>query len=677
MLQQREDGVVRRANRKRRQERPAGAAGERADAMKRYAVGLSLAAVFVLAACATLPGSAASGVAAGIFARGAIGRVLTVPLYEGDGGAGIRLVVLPPEAQGEVPVYLPLYIQGLLNSNFRRYSALTLVDRQDLEKIIAERDLAAGGGFSDADLVHIGDLTGAQYILFGTIQRLSGGKYALRLSITGPAGGKRQAAFSGNGKLARIEGNGALINEASADLLSQLGVRLTEAGRAGLLGGNVFHAQAESALARGAAAESAGSQVEALFNFSRAASLDPSMPEALSRLQQVSASISGGSVSKRIVSDIQARDRWLEAMRETARFFDGRPPFEIIFDPSLTQESANYARRTATLGMHVALDTSEAGFAALNVMLEGLESTGRRGAWGFAPWPFLDVQPPAAGTKLFNGKRDFTVTLEALLLNEQGRRVGKGSVTLKSGEIPFRAGDKRIVPPASRFGMLRFTKVKADDLTPALTIVINSVNRIPFRTLSNTGYMRIAAGAVAERAKRTRQLDADPEIVRYTQAITKNPDDGAAYKSRGFAYYNKQDYDKAIVDYTQALRIDPNDAAVYYFRGFAYYSKQDYDRAIADYTQALRIDPDYVDAYSNRGFVYYRKQDYDRAIADYTQALRVDPDYADAYYNRGNAYSGKDDYDKAIADYTQSLRINPEDAFARKNRGFAYHRKQD
>jgi hypothetical protein len=55
-------------------------------------------------------------------ARGAIGRVEAVssgPMFEGDGGKKIRLAVLAPEAQGTVPEYLPVYVQGLLNNNFK------------------------------------------------------------------------------------------------------------------------------------------------------------------------------------------------------------------------------------------------------------------------------------------------------------------------------------------------------------------------------------------------------------------------------------------------------------------------------------------------------------------------------------------------------------------------------
>jgi hypothetical protein len=122
------------------------------------AFGLLPVLIAIAAGCSSLAGGAGAseeGVSAsglGISARGAIGAVaadVMGPLYEGDGGAEIRLAVLAPEAMGAVPEYLPVYTQGLLNNNFKKYSGLTLIDRQNLDKIIAEQDLAANNRFSD------------------------------------------------------------------------------------------------------------------------------------------------------------------------------------------------------------------------------------------------------------------------------------------------------------------------------------------------------------------------------------------------------------------------------------------------------------------------------------------------------------------------------------------------
>jgi len=438
-----------------------------------------------------------------ISAPGAVGGLRTSPtgpLFSGDGGANIRLAILAPQVQGEAPGYLPIYIQGLLNNNFKKYSAVNLIDRQNLDRIISEQNLAANGRFSDNDFVRIGNLTNAQYFLFGTIQKLSGNRYVLQLSVTDSSRGVIRANVMKEGTLAQLEGRGTLINEATAELLSQLGIQLTETGLRTLLAGNSSTVQAETGLARGITAQAGGSEVEALFNYTQAITFDPSQIEALSRLNSLSSTISGGTISQRIVNDIQARDRWLEVFKETVRFFDAHPPFEIIFDPNLIQiGETNYARRTANIGMRIVLDPSQAGFDALNALLEGLEKTERRNVWGFSGWPLADITPITPGTVVFGGNNNFSCRVEVALINEVNKTISNGSVTLTTERIAFLIGDKKITPSSSVFNVVNFQNVKAEDLTPTLTIVIRSVNGIPSRELSASGYMKIETGDVEKR----------------------------------------------------------------------------------------------------------------------------------------------------------------------------------
>lgn len=435
--------------------------------------------------------------ASGISAQAAIGRMKTDsgPPYEGNGGSSIRLAVLLPEPLGDVPGYLPVYIQGLLNYNFRKYSDITLLERQNLETLLKEQEFAANGRFSETDYVRIGNLTNSQYLLMGKIQKLTGDTYSLQLSITNTSTGVNRSFFMKNGTLSQIERTGSLINEASAELLAGLGVRLTPSGRASLLAGNASAIQAETGLARGIVAQESGESVTALFNYTQAVIFDPGQLESLTRLGSVSTSISEGTISQRIVNDLLARDRWLEVFRETAAFFNQHPPFEIIFDPNLIQEGeTDYARRTANLAMRVSLSPSNAGFQALNVLLEGLEQTGRRAAWGFAGWPFFDTGPGAAGTIVFGGKQKFTFRFDATLLNANGKVLGRSSVTLNSGQIPFSTGNRTVPFPPGDTALMSFQNIRAEDLTTSLMIVINSVNGISAERLGSTGYMRIEAG---------------------------------------------------------------------------------------------------------------------------------------------------------------------------------------
>jgi hypothetical protein len=440
----------------------------------------------------------------GISAVGAIGKMETAPagpLFSGDGGLYIRLAVLAPEAQGDVPTYLPLYIQGLLNNNFRKYSAMTLVDRQNLDTIIAQQNIAIGGAFSDKDFVTIGNLTNAEFFLIGVIQRLSGDRFSLLLSVTGAGTGETKAYSVKSGSLAELEGSGAVINEISADLLAQLGVALTDFGKGELLAGDTQAVKAETGLAMGITAQEGGLDVEALFNYTRSITFDPSQKETISRLSLLTTIISEGSISEKIVSDIMARNKWLDAFKEAAGFYAKHPPFEICFDPNLVQVGiTNYVKNTANLGMHIALLPSEGAFAALNALLEGLDTTGRRAVWGFSGWPLLDTSPKTAGTVVFEGRRSFSYDVKTVLLNDRNKVLGRGSVTLKTSAIEFSSGDAKVFAPNGAVDTVLFSDVRAEDLTPTLTIIIDSVNGISSKVINASDYMRIYTADLKEKA---------------------------------------------------------------------------------------------------------------------------------------------------------------------------------
>jgi hypothetical protein len=498
-------------------------------------------AVCVLAGCSTVKGwvnEQFSKDEEGISALGAIGKMEKAPagpLFSGDGGLAIRLAVLAPEAQGDVPPYLPLYVQGLLNNNFRKYSRMTLVDRQNLDVIIAQQNIALDGLFSDRDFVTIGNLTNAEFFLIGVIQKLSGDRFSLLLSVTGAGTGETMAYSAKSGTLAELEGSGAVINEISADLLEQLGVDLTEFGRGELLAGDVQAVKAETGLAMGITAQEGGSDVEALFNYTRAITFDPSQKETISRLSLLSSTISEGSISEKIVSDIMARNKWLDAFKEAASFYAKHPPFEISFDPNLVQVGVtNYVNNTADLGMRIALLPSEGGFAALNALMEGLENTGRREVWGFSGWPLFDTSPRTAGTLVFEGKRSFTYNVKTVLLNNKNKVLGRNSVILKTSTIEFSKGDARIIAPDGSVETVLFSGVKADDLTPILTIVIESVNGISSREINATDYMRIYTADLEEKARVAEAAlsEAEREAARIRAQADAAADEVAAARRR-------------------------------------------------------------------------------------------------------------------------------------------------
>jgi formylglycine-generating enzyme required for sulfatase activity len=387
----------------------------------------------------------------------------------------------------------------MLNNNLKKYSAMTLIDRQSLNQVLTEQGLSLNGNYSDKDQVSIGQLTNTQYILTGSIRKIQQDQYSVDLHITEVASGEIRASFMKNGTVAEVQG-GALINEATAELLAQMGVRLTGAGKQGLASGRAAAVKAETGLAKGITAQVSGASVQALLNYAQSVTFDPSQIEALGRLTVLSTEISGGTISQQILTDIEARRSWLGAFKETAAFFNDHPPFEITFDPNLIQEGTiDYVHERANLAMRIALDASEAGFEALNALISGLEGTGKRKEWGFSGWPLLDINPKTPEAVVFGGKRTFRFKIEVALVNEKGKTIGQDSITFDSEDVSFSAGDTGIKAPTGASGIIHFPKINADDLTNTLTVVVTRVNQLTGAAISDTGYMRIVAGDLSKR----------------------------------------------------------------------------------------------------------------------------------------------------------------------------------
>jgi len=117
-------------------------------------------------------------------------------------------------------------------------------------------------------------------------------------------------------------------------------------------------------------------------------------------------------------------------------------------------------------------------------------------------------------------------------------------------------------------------------------------------------------------------------IERYTEAIHRDPNNGAYYHQRANAYFDRGDYRKAILDYRQAerhfdRRFDERLAHVYLHRGLSQYILGRYEEALADFGRTINLRPDQPDAYYFRAKVYHLVQrNPQRAKTDFQQVLR-------------------------------------------------------
>ena len=116
-------------------------------------------------------------------------------------------------------------VQSSITGDFHKFSAMTIIDRQNLEKILDEQTQSMTGDYSEVDYIRIGQLTNARYILTGSVVKTTIA-YMIEFSVTDVETGERKASYPPKQvSLLAIE-NLSAIKEATADLL-ELGVILT------------------------------------------------------------------------------------------------------------------------------------------------------------------------------------------------------------------------------------------------------------------------------------------------------------------------------------------------------------------------------------------------------------------------------------------------------------------
>jgi hypothetical protein len=402
-----------------------------------------------------------------------IGTVFAQSYYTGDGGRGMRITVLPPEGKGlgASENWLSAFVQGILIDNLKKYSAITVIDRQNMDKILEK------------------------YILSGTILKTAN-IYSLQLIISDTETTERRASYSATTIAERLW-NGAVVNDAAIALLSQLGVTLTAMGKAAL--GAVYSSQsiaAKTALAKGITAQKNGITVPPLAYYYQAASLDPTLMEATSRASLISTAITSGAIGE------NTRNTWKKLLDEAEIFFKTNLPFEIVYDPILTKDTIGDSK-TVDLSFELTIKPSD-GFKVLENLRQGLIETRKINDWGYQYWPLIGSSIFENGqiwshdnTWSATAEKKFTIITE--LINN-GRQIAKSSDTI-SLDIDFpliaeKAGyGNHWVMDATHFHCdnkkvrISFKSVNVNDITDNLTIRIVSINGV---NAQETGYIRIS-----------------------------------------------------------------------------------------------------------------------------------------------------------------------------------------
>jgi hypothetical protein len=459
---------------------------------------------------------------------GSTPQVDKTPVYTGNDGKGISIAILAPKAAGltENQGYIPSLVQGEFVSNFSGYSAISVLDRENLDEQYGE--LLSGYYDDDAEVgKDLGHLPPTDYIMGGKITKTAT-EYALQIQITKTADKMTSASYSGTCTFVELD-NLTGIRRASLDLLQKMGVELTDQAKAELSGAAAAnYINAQTALAQGITAQQGGTVVEALSYYYQAAAFDPSLLEAANRASVMSAAISSGNIGENVRNDIQRRKEWQKIITEAEDYFSKHLPWEIVYDPALTKGNINYTKETVDLSFDLEVTPTD-GFRTVNTILTGLAATGKAVEWGMKFWPLsstvfvdritsrnLDWGPVRSGDDMYNRNIYKKVSIVVQLVNATGKVIAvtgcdifcplkfrnfKASVDVFERGVQVRevyTWDSYVIAETGRlyYRDVAFESVNANDITDHMTVKIVNVNGIDAETIAKTGYIRISTGEV-------------------------------------------------------------------------------------------------------------------------------------------------------------------------------------
>jgi hypothetical protein len=418
--------------------------------------------------------------------------------WTGNGGKGMSLAILAPRATGlaENQGYLPALVQGEFVSNFSGYSAISVMDRENLQKVYDEL-LSEYYSENDAAGLDLGHLTATDYLMTGNITKTATG-YALQIQVTKTADKMAAASYSGTFTFADLD-NLTGIRRASTDLLQKMGVTLTAKAREELSGAAVEnHVNAQTALAKGITAQRQGTEVAALSYYFQAATFDPSLMEAANRSSILNANISSGNIGDNVRNDIQWRRDWVARLTETEQYFDSlnraeSMPYTLFYlSDEIKQGTVNYQNETVSLSVETHLHGSGIWTLsierALQAVYDGLDATKRKDTWGLASWPRQGVTNLNAFARRSG---NFTVVFE--LLNNQNKAIGRQTLQAGGSWGLSSSGRPAITVNADERKTLVFQNVNANDITDRMTIRVATVNGADAEIAARNGVLQIRA----------------------------------------------------------------------------------------------------------------------------------------------------------------------------------------
>ena len=270
--------------------------------------------------------------------------------YTGDGRKDLSIEVDLPKLSGNLTTestWIPDFVVNMLCDDIAKYSAITVVDTNNLDRVIEAQKRAESGLYNQEDAPELGNLSVAKNLLVINITAKST-SYAVSLKVNDKETNTALAAFNEpNCSVVDLE-NGVVLKKAVADLLGQLGVKLTAEGKKSLtdVETQTSTIEAQRNIAKGTAAMQNGSSIEALSYFVKAKNSDNNLKRASVAMSKAGTVVATTDFASNVRNVIKMRKDFIALVDETTAYLNENFPYSVVYSKELAQGDINYEKET-------------------------------------------------------------------------------------------------------------------------------------------------------------------------------------------------------------------------------------------------------------------------------------------------------------------------------------------
>ena len=256
----------------------------------------------------------------------------TESLYKGK---GLAIAVLPPELRGGEP-WMKQSFQDNLTSLLAGYTDMTVLDRKNEDLIIAQQELSETGLYSEENAVEIGQMTNAQYVVVGSIQKLSA-SYECNFRVNETATNEIRSASISRHSLADME-SGVAVRQIVQELFGGLGIQLTEEEQATLQKKTDVESTSITMLAKGAQAQAAEDYIQAVLYYNQVeGAFQQEAQDSTTRM--LSVTLENLTVRQRQQYYQTQQAKWKKILEDLQTYLDENLWIGVYHDPLVVKET--------------------------------------------------------------------------------------------------------------------------------------------------------------------------------------------------------------------------------------------------------------------------------------------------------------------------------------------------